>query len=221
MLVNVTLNFNIFMISKNDEWGETNDSAKDLPKPGKSTWQKVGGITVEFLKTILLVAALALIIRYFVVQPFVVEGASMEPTYLNSDYLLVEKVTLYFKSPERGTVIIFKAPNSPDVSYIKRIIGLPGEKVIVKDRKVMIYNNEHPNGIILNESYLPADTLTSGDKEITLSSGEYFVMGDNRENSSDSREWGLITKKEIQGEAWLIVYPFSRFGVQPKVNFAS
>jgi len=181
---------------------------------------KIGRFSLELLKTTVVVLVLAFLIRYFLIQPFQVEGASMEPSLAADDYLLAEKFTLYFKGPERGAIIIFKAPNSTKISYIKRVIGLPREKVVIKNHEVIIYNNHHPDGIILSEDYLSPEVITNGDSEVQLKEDEYYVLGDNRENSSDSREWGIIHKKDIQGKAWLIIKPLSEFGPIPKVKYS-
>ncbi len=148
-----------------------------------------------------------LIIRNFLFQPFSVEGASMFPTFQNSDYLIIDELTYHFRAPMRGEVIVFRPPQNPQDFYIKRIIGLPGETVEIKDGKVIIYNSDHPEGFVLKENYL-LDNKTPGAKKITLGQDEYFVLGDNRVASYDSRSWGPLKKDEIIGLVRLRLYPF-------------
>ena len=121
---------------------------------------------------------------------------------------------------------MFKYPGNPSVSYIKRVIGLPGETVSIDNNTVKIINNEHPSGFTLNEKYLPAGTLTlisdgNGSMTKTLGDNEFFVMGDNREHSSDSREWGILPRANIIGRSWLTVLPFDKFGIQKRVLYSS
>ncbi len=131
----------------------------------------------------------------------------MLPDFHNGEYLLTDKITYRFRPPLRGEVIIFKAPEPPHRDYIKRIIGLPGETVMIKNNQVYIFNKTHPDGIILNETYLGPGAVTEGNKAIhegvqfTVPADSYLVFGDNREVSSDSRTWGPITKAEIIGRS--------------------
>lgn len=177
----------------------------------------------DLLKTGIIVFIIAFLIRYFLIQPFIVEGSSMLPNYIDQEYLLAEKLSFSLSSPKRGDVIIFKYPNNPSVNYIKRVIGLPGETVEITNNQVRIINKDHPEGVILDESYLPSNTktLTSENKKFsaTLAENSYFVMGDNREHSSDSREWGALPRANIIGHAWLTVKPLDRFGVQHRVSY--
>lgn len=152
------------------------------------------------------------IFRIMVLQPYMVEGDSMKNSFYDSETLLVDKLTYKFKVPQRGDVIIFDAPKNPKDDYIKRIIGLPGDTVIINNNKVYVNNS------LISEPYLAGDTITNtpnnnGYFKTTLGSDEYFVMGDNRSNSSDSREWGAVPKSNIIGRAWLIVYPTDKIGV--------
>lgn len=179
----------------------------------------------DLVKTGIIVFVIAFLIRYFLIQPFIVEGSSMLPNYVDQEYLLAEKLSFSLSSPKRGDVIIFKYPNNPSVNYIKRVIGLPGETVEIYNNKVTIINKEHPDGVVLNESYLPSNTqtLTSDNKKfsINVSENSYFVMGDNREHSSDSREWGLLPRANILGRAWLTVKPLDRFGIDHRVDYTN
>src|SRR6266481_3849041 len=157
------------------------------------------------------IAAIAIgavfVIRSFLVQPFLVSGDSMVPTFRNGDYLLIDELTYKVRVPERGEVVVFRYPNDPSVYFIKRIVGLPGEKVEIKNNHVIVHNDAHPDGITLDESYLPAGLLTS-DKPLTeVSPGEYFVMGDNRPYSFDSRSWGLLPGNDLVGLVRLRLWP--------------
>jgi signal peptidase I len=136
-------------------------------------------------------------------QPFTVQGQSMEPTLHNGEYILVEKVSYWFHSPERGDVIVFKFPEDPSEDYIKRVIGLPGDHVLIQNGHVYV------NGHQLNEPYVAAPPDYSGCTycNVTVPKGNYFVMGDNRDNSSDSHEWGLLPQGNIIGRAWVSYLP--------------
>jgi signal peptidase I len=166
----------------------------------------------DLLKTIVFVIVLAFLIRFFIFQPFVVQGISMEPTLHNSEYLIVDRLSYRFSEPHRGDVVVFPAPDNSKVDYIKRIIGLPGEEVKITDNHVYI------NNILIDEKYLPNDfkTLVNNKEGEALDKivgpNELFVMGDNRENSYDSRFFGVIKKDSVVGKAWLILFPFKNLG---------
>jgi len=161
---------------------------------------------VEVLKIIGIVFVAAVAIRYFLFQPFVVEGSSMEPNYHHGEYLFIEKVSYRLHEPKRGDVVVFKYPNNPNINYIKRIIGLPNETVRIEDGLVTI------DGKLLDESYLGDDTKTyvhgnpNGTFEITVPDGKYLVLGDNREHSSDSRDGWLLPKNFIVGRSAVTIY---------------
>lgn len=179
----------------------------------------------DLLKTGIIVFVIAFALRYFAIQPFIVDGESMMPNYVNNEYILAEKISYLTGEPKRGDVIVFRYPGNPNVSYIKRIIGLPGETVTIENSVVKITNAEHPEGATIDEKYLPNDTLTlatgtnTGVFSEEIKSGEYFVMGDNRQHSSDSREWGLLPKSNIIGRAWLTLLPADKFGIQKRVAY--
>lgn len=166
----------------------------------------------ELFKTVLFVLILAFIMRYFLFQPFLVEGSSMEPNLHNSEYLIVDRLSYRIGQPERGQVIVFSAPDQPGVDYIKRIIGLPNEEIEIGSDIIKV------NGQKIDEKYLPQDyqTLISNDPTLTLKKkigdDEYFVMGDNRQHSLDSRIFGVIKKDKIVGRAWVILYPLDNLG---------
>ncbi len=149
------------------------------------------------------------VIRTYLVQPFLVSGASMEPNFSSGNYLLIDELSYRFREPARGEVIVFKYPGDKKTYYIKRIIGLPGEHLAVKDGLVKIYNAASPDGLTLQEAYLPKDVKTLGANDVALSGNQYFVMGDNRYYSFDSRNWGAVTRDEIVGIARLRLLPIS------------
>jgi len=147
-------------------------------------------------------------IKYFLVQPFIVNGASMEPSFYDGDYLLVDELSYRFREPARGDVIVFHAPQDYNNYYIKRIIGLPSERVDIDGNKVTIYNKQYANGEVLDESYLPnLSREWSGHSSVTLTDSQYFVLGDNRLNSLDSRYWGALEKNRIVGVVKLRLWP--------------
>lgn len=161
---------------------------------------------LEVLKVIGIVFIAAVGIRYFLFQPFVVEGSSMEPSYYHGEYLFIEKVSYRLHEPQRGDVIVFKYPNNPNINYIKRIIGLPGETVSINEGEVYI------NDILLDEPYLGNDETTIVERnpdaqyEITLPNDRYFVLGDNRDHSSDSRSGWLLPDDFIIGRSAVTIY---------------
>ncbi len=162
----------------------------------------------EIMEVALIALIAVLVIRYFFVQPFLVSGASMEPTFSGGDYLLIDEISYRFREPSRGEVIVFKYPGNESLYYIKRIIGLPGEKIEIKNGKIVVFNNEHPGGIVLSEEYLPFGLNTTGKEEsVIIGSDEYFVLGDNRNFSFDSRSWGALQKNELVGLVRLRLWP--------------
>jgi len=167
----------------------------------------------DIIKVAVIALILAGLIRYFLVQPFFVEGASMEPNFENGEYLLVDELSYYFRSVERGEVVVFHYPLDTSKYYIKRVIGLPEETVEIKNSRVIIYNDEHPDGLALSEDYLPKSLITDGQIKEKLGKNEYFVLGDNRPVSYDSRRWGVVPKNDIVGRVWVRAWPFSRVAI--------
>ncbi len=166
---------------------------------------------IELLKIVLIALAVIIPIRYFLFQPFYVRGASMEPAFHDSEYLIIDEITYRFTEPVRGEVIVVRNPSHTSEFFIKRIIGLPGETVELQDGNVIIYNDEYSDGITLEEIYIGDEVQTVGSTSTTLSSEEFFVMGDNRQVSLDSRSFGPLNKEFIVGRAWLRVWPFNEF----------
>lgn len=178
-----------------------------------SWWRQGTAYTLEIVKVFLIALAIVIPVRYFLIQPFYVKGASMEPTYTDHEYLIVDELSYYLRTPERGEVIVFRYPRNPRQYYIKRIVGLPGDTVIVKDQKVII--NRDNESIVLDETnYLDPSVPTESFNysEVTLAEDEFFVMGDNRTASYDSRHFGPIKESVIVGRALIRVLPFDRIG---------
>lgn len=163
----------------------------------------------DFIGLFLISLAIVIPIRLFIVQPFLVRGESMSPTFENLDYLFVERVSYYAREPKRAEVIVFRYPRDEREYYIKRIIGLPGEKIEIKGGNVFIKTQDGKD-VVLKESYLPFNVLTAGDSEVRLGRNEYYVLGDNRGASSDSRSWGILPAKDIVGKVWVRLWPLNK-----------
>lgn len=174
----------------------------------------------EIIKIVVISLLIVVPIRYFLIQPFFVRGASMEPNFDDGQYLIIDEISYRFQSPERGEVIVFKYPQDPSQYYIKRIIGLPSETVEITSGYVIIYNQQNPQGKILDESqYLKSGQKTFGDIKITLAEDEYFVLGDNRSASHDSRRWGALKKDYIIGRTWIRAWPPDKAEVFAAPNY--
>lgn len=168
----------------------------------------------EIAKFACIALVIVLPVRWFVAQPFIVSGASMEETFHNNEYLIVDQLSYYFEDPARGEVIVFRYPNDPSKYFIKRVIGLPGETLHLSGTSITVINDEHPDGMTLHEPYA---ALGNGSREetVTLGPTEYFVMGDNRDHSSDSRAWGNLERDLIVGRAFVRLLPPDRIGLFP------
>jgi len=175
----------------------------------------LGHSIIEWIKVVVIALAIALPIRWFVAEPFIVNGASMDPTFATGQFLVVDRLTYRFEAPKRGDVIVFEYPNDPSTYYIKRIIGLPGETVNIKDGKITIINKENPSGLTLNEPYISAMHLSTDTSSRTLTSTQYFVMGDNRAQSSDSRYWGPLESHFIIGRPFVRLLPVTTLSLWP------
>lgn len=173
----------------------------------------------ETVKVVVISLAIILPIRYYLVQPFFVKGASMEPNFEDGDYILVDELSYRFRDAERGEVIIFRFPQQPSQFFIKRIVGLPEETIQIKDNKVTVFNEENLEGFVLNETYLAPEQRTLGTMTKKLNDNEYFVLGDNRLQSSDSRRWGPVSRSLIMGRAFLRPWPFTRASTIPSVAY--
>lgn len=183
------------------------------PTPEKSKWHKHARDAWDLVKFAVIALAIVIPIRMFIAQPFVVSGDSMFPTFHNSEYLIIDEISYILGTPKRGDVVIFKYPNDPSRYFIKRIIGLPNEKIDIKNGEITIINKENPDGFKLVEPYIDekfytTDNFKTGDEE-------YFVMGDNRNRSSDSRSWGLLPRKLMTGRAFLRLLPIKEISYLP------
>lgn len=176
---------------------ETENNVKGIKKYLAFTW--------DLFKIAVIALVIVLPIRYFLFQPFIVKGESMAPNFNTGDYLIIDEISYRFSGPDRGEVIVFKYPKDTSQRFIKRVVGLPGETVSVENGQVLITKDGETT--ILDENYLPDDLKTIGTISITLNSDEYFVLGDNRDYSFDSRAWGVVPKSDIIGRAFLRIFP--------------
>lgn len=175
--------------------------------------QSIKEFLFELIKITLISLAIIIPVRYFLIQPFYVKGASMEPNFYDHEYLIIDEISYRFSGPQRGDIVVFKYPLDPSQYFIKRIIALPGEKIGVEKGEIKIYNEKYSEGRVLEESgYLFPGTKTSGKLEMSLGESDYFVLGDNRNSSLDSRSFGSVPKENIIGRAWLRGWPVDRIG---------
>jgi signal peptidase I len=185
---------------------ETTYAQIESPKPkGAFIW--------DLIKFCLISLAIVLPFRLFIAQPFIVKGESMYPTFDNGQYLIVDEITYKLGEPERGDVIIFQFPNNLKEYFIKRVIGLPGETISIVDGRVYIKNSTNTDGFTLEEPYIKEKLADM--KPVTLSSTDYFVMGDNRDASYDSRAWGTLPRDLIIGRAFVRLVPFGDAAIFP------
>jgi signal peptidase I len=209
---------------REEDTGERKREVKPKQEKEEGFW----GFVFDLAKIVILSLVIIIPVRTFLFQPFFVQGASMEPNFHDGEYLIVNelgyKKTVVgtednnfftvepFKELKRGDVAVFRYPNNPKEFFIKRIIGLPGEKIEIKNGNVIVYNQENPNGGVLNEKlYIPdkkGKTDCDGRCVFELEDDEYLVLGDNRNHSSDSRRWGALSKDYIIGKVFLRAWPF-------------
>lgn len=180
------------------------------PSPLAKAWEFVS----ELLHVVLISLAIIVPVRYFLIQPFYVKGASMEPNFHDHEYLVIDELSYRFHAPARGDIVVFRYPNDPSQYFIKRVVGMPGDRVKIADNAVWIYGTDHPEGLRLDESsYLASTVPTFGDRDVTLAPDEYFLMGDNRTASLDSRSFGPVQRDFIVGRVWIRGWPPEKFGV--------
>jgi len=207
------------MINEKNKENINNGETKIEKNENGSFWSDLKDFSFDTIRIIVISLIIIVGIRTFVMQPFFVNGQSMEPNFYDGDYLIVNEIDYRFNDPKRGDVIIFHYPKDTRQFFIKRVIGLPGEKIEIKDNKITIYNREHPDGLTLDEAYLPQSAVISGSYSQELKNDEYYVLGDNRSASADSRFWGVLEKRHIVGKAWIRAWPFNEFSVFEGVEY--
>ncbi len=196
-----------------------NNDAQNIDKQNSFLFE-LKDFSIESIKIIILSLIVIAGIRMFIMQPFFVSGKSMEPNFHDGDYLIVDEISYRFGEPKRGDVIIFRYPNDPSEYYIKRIVGLPGEKIGISENTIKIYNIENPEGFELSEQlYIPETTITTGTFTRELKNDEYYVLGDNRIASADSRVWGVLEEHFIVGRAWIRAWPFDNLSVFKDIEY--
>lgn len=181
--------------------------------------KRLGAFFLDIIQVVVFAVAIFLFVYLLILQPHKIKGNSMQPNFPDGEYLLTDKVSYRFGEPERGDVVVFEPPGSQGEEFIKRILGLPGEIVSLRGNKFYV------NGALVNESYIATDLPTSPGNylkegaELTVPQDQYFVLGDNRTHSSDSRAFGPIPKDKITGRAWVIYWPPSLAGVVDEVTY--
>lgn len=169
---------------------------------------------LEIVRFSLIALLIVIPIRLFIAQPFIVSGASMEETFYSGEYLIIDQASYHLQSPKRGDVVVFRYPRDPSKFFIKRVIGIPGDTITITGNTVRISNAQNPQGFTLDETYIKS--MERGiDLTAQLNEQEYFVMGDNRDQSSDSRTWGILEQDKIVGRAFLRLFPPQSFDYLP------
>lgn len=186
--------------------GEPQEPAKEEAK-NPTLLSRAIEFVGELLHVVVISLAIIVPVRYFLIQPFYVKGASMEPNFYDHEYLIIDEISYRFNEPERGEIVVFRYPNDPRQYFIKRIIGLPGERVKVSGGQVWLYNVRYPDGTILDETEYLGTLYTGGDRDVELGPDEYFLMGDNRGASLDSRSFGAVPRSFIVGKVWFRGWP--------------
>jgi signal peptidase I len=182
----------------------------------QNQWKLKSSLSVVWFFAKFAIAAIFIVlpVRFFVAQPFLVSGDSMEPTFQDTDYLVIDKLSYDIHAPQRGDIVVVGYPFDPTIYLIKRVVGLPGETVTFTNSKVTILS---PDGsvMILNEPYVVPSKKEQPTSITTLADDEYFVLGDNREQSSDSRDWGPLQKRFIIGRVFMRLFPFNEIQILP------
>ena len=200
-----------------------NDSG--IQEPRESWARSLADFFLELIKVVAICAAIIILVRLMLFQPFYVKGSSMEPNYHDGEYLIIYQLPYRFPhffhtftEKERGRTIIFHPPNDPKEFYIKRLIALPGERVKIEDGVITIYNQDHPEGFALQEQYLPdgVRTMPGTAHEVTIGLDKIFVLGDNRSASLDSRRIGSVPVQNVIGEPIVRGWPLNRIGILRK-----
>ncbi len=181
-----------------------------IPEPGPSRTSRVLSFLGELAHVVLISLAIIIPVRYFLIQPFYVKGASMEPNFYDKEYLIIDEISYRFHEPARGDIIVFRYPNDPRQFFIKRVIGMPGEHIAIQNGRITVTDAVTGDGGLLDESPYLGDAQTSGVKEVTLGSDEYYLLGDNRSSSLDSRTFGPVKRNFFIGKVWFRGWPPER-----------
>ena len=200
---------------------EINNPNNVIYESNMSGWKKFLYLVWDLTKVVCISLAIIIPIRYFLIQPFCVKGASMEPSFYDDEYLIINEISYRFSEPDRGDIVVFKYPKDPQQFFIKRVIGLPGETVEITDGFIFIYKTDGTKMLLEEYNYLPTDVKTQGQNKWTLDKDEYYVLGDNREHSMDSRMFGPVTKEFITGKVWLRGWPINRLTVFKEINYGT
>lgn len=179
-------------------------------------FRQVGRFFWEMFKVAVISLAIILPVRYFLIQPFYVKGASMEPNFYDHEYLIIDEISYRLSDPSRGDIVVFKYPKNPKQYFIKRIVGLPGERIKISEGNIHI-SKSGMSFVPLEEKYLQKDIETqlpaTGFGDVLLGENEYFLLGDNRNQSLDSRVFGPVSREFIVGKTWLRGWPLSRLTI--------
>jgi len=184
-----------------------NTSNNDIQQQTQEAPEPLRYFFFDFLKVFVMAVAIIIPVRYFLFQPFVVTGDSMRPNFHDGNYLIVDELTYRIREPQRGEVVVMRFPKDTSQFFIKRIVAMPGEHIVIKDGRVTIYNAGHAEGLVLEEPYLSSQNITYGNIDRVLGKDEFFVLGDNRLSSSDSRVWGILPRADIVGRVYLRLFP--------------
>jgi signal peptidase I len=194
------------------------------PSPAKPR-RNGKGFWLDALETIAIAFFIFIVIYNFIAQPHLVKGESMLPNYHDGEYILTSKLYTIWGSIQRGDVVVLKSPDDDGVQFIKRVIGLPGEKIKIDNNQITIFNQDHPDGMVLHESYISPQVITEGrtfipeGETITIPKDRYVVMGDNRNYSYDSRAWGFLAKDGLVGKAFFVYWPIPDFGIVQHASY--
>ena len=199
---------------------ENSNTTHTENKENEAGSQSIGYHLWEVIKFFVFALIIVAPIRMFIAQPFIVQGASMDPTFATGQYLIIDEISYRFEDPKRGDVIVLKYPKDPSKFFIKRIIGLPGETLIIKGGVVSVKGETLKDTAAILEPYVfHTKTDRSDDEIIELGEEEYYVMGDNRAASLDSRTWGTLPEGLIVGRAFIRLFPFDKIDISPGQNF--
>jgi len=196
-MADMSVDFNNSDAPENDNKGEET----------QSLFRRTLNFVGELVHVVVISLAIILPIRYFLIQPFYVKGASMEPNFYDHEYLIIDEISYRFGEPERGDIVVFRYPDDPRQFFIKRVIGMPDERVVVTNGKIYIYDDVNANGHLLAEESYLGTTFTPGNKDVTLGEDEFYLMGDNRSASMDSRAFGPVPGRFIVGKVMFRGWP--------------